>query len=393
MVQEGTKQEESEAEEEEEGGLDAEIRNLWTNVDKEATAFAGKAAVLRELRRRHPDIPFKHLKSRADLVMSREPGYVIHAPRRKRFLTSFYNSPEYYRLLDVDLADMKSLAKYNQGVSYLMVAVESSSRRIFVETLKNKTAEEVLNAFKRLFKQLPHKIKVLRHDSGTEFRCKLVRDYMTKQKIVQKFASNQSKASLSERAIYKITKPIGRYLTFMNSSTYLPVLQKIVHNVNSLPHSTTKIAANEFKPERDLYPAWERSVLAHWPAIAKARKNKIFKFELGDMVRISREHDPLVKGFLGQWTPEYFFVTDRLPGPPKTYKLKDVTGEPISAWFNEKELIASRDLPSQAYPVDKIIRKRKGPVEQEALVTFKGWPSKHQVWLPVSAIKSTSESD
>ena len=315
----------------------------------------------------------------------------MHAPRKKKFLTSFYNIPEYYRLLDVDLADMKSITDHNRGVAYLLVAVEGASRRIFVETLQNKTAEEVIAAFKRLFKQLPHKIKVLRSDSGSEFTSKMVRNFTKKQKIVQKFASNQSKASLSERAIYKITKPIGRYLTFSNSSTYFPVLQKIVHNVNSLPHSTTGVAPLDFEPKRDLYRVWERAVLKNRPQFAKARKNQNFKFSIGDKVRIAREHNPMAKGFLGHFSPEYFYVTARQLGPPKIYQIKDVTDSSIGGWFNEKELILSRDRPEQIYPIDKVIQEKRGREGRESLVTFKGWPKKHLVWVPQSVIRDTSE--
>jgi hypothetical protein len=45
--------------------------------------------------------------------------------------------------LDVDLANMQSLSKDNDGITYLLVAVDVLSRYTWVEPLKNKTAKEV----------------------------------------------------------------------------------------------------------------------------------------------------------------------------------------------------------------------------------------------------------
>jgi malonyl CoA-acyl carrier protein transacylase len=45
--------------------------------------------------------------------------------------------------LDVDLADMRqSLSKDNEGMKYLLVAIDVFSRYAWVEPLKNKTAKE-----------------------------------------------------------------------------------------------------------------------------------------------------------------------------------------------------------------------------------------------------------
>ena len=45
--------------------------------------------------------------------------------------------------LDVDLEDMQSLSKDNDGIKYLLVAIDVFSRYAWVEPLKNKTAKEV----------------------------------------------------------------------------------------------------------------------------------------------------------------------------------------------------------------------------------------------------------
>ena len=45
--------------------------------------------------------------------------------------------------LDVDLADMQSLSKDNDGVEYLLVAIDVFSRYAWFEPLKNKTAKDL----------------------------------------------------------------------------------------------------------------------------------------------------------------------------------------------------------------------------------------------------------
>ena len=67
----------------------------------------------------------------------------------------------------VDLAYVDKLAKYNDGVKYLLVAVDCLSRYLRVEPLKTKYATETAQVFKKMIKhRQPEKVWV---DDSTEY--------------------------------------------------------------------------------------------------------------------------------------------------------------------------------------------------------------------------------
>ena len=68
----------------------------------------------------------------------------------------------------LDLAYVDKLAKYNNNVKYLLVAVDCLSRYVRVQPLKTKFSKEVTEAFRKMIKfKTPKKVWV---DKGTEFK-------------------------------------------------------------------------------------------------------------------------------------------------------------------------------------------------------------------------------
>ena len=68
----------------------------------------------------------------------------------------------------IDVAYVDKLAKYNHGVKYRLVAVDLLSRKLRVEPMRSKTAEETAKTFARMItKEKPQKVW---SDNGTEFK-------------------------------------------------------------------------------------------------------------------------------------------------------------------------------------------------------------------------------
>ncbi|KAE8737535.1 hypothetical protein FOCC_FOCC017001 [Frankliniella occidentalis] len=288
----------------------------------------------------------------------------------------------------VDLADVQGLAKYNDSVRYLIVAVEAASRAIYVEPLQDKSAREVVRGMKNIFAKLPEKVTVVRSDRGAEWKSSAYLKLLRDNGMRAQYASNESHAALSERSIKTVFGRLFRFMTYGNTSTYLPALQKIVSGINGTPHAYTGVAPSAYDPRVHLYPTWERTVLKHRPAFAKEMGKK-YKFQIGDRVRVSLSHDAMSKGYAGYYSRAYFFVTARSPGPPKTYRIANIENEPVAGEFYQEELQLVRDREDQSYPVDSVHSKRTVRGVKEALVSFKGWPRNHRVWIPASAIQNT----
>lgn len=69
---------------------------------------------------------------------------------------------------------------------------------------------------------------------------------------------------------------------------------------------------------------------------AKNKMKSIFRYKIGDDVRISQLKHPFQRDYQQKWTEEYFKVTQRYKrdGIP-VYKVKDLSDEPIEGTFYE----------------------------------------------------------
>jgi transposase InsO family protein len=82
----------------------------------------------------------------------------------------------------MDLADMQSMQKFNDGYRYLLVCIDVFSKYAWVVPLKNKTGPTLVEAFKVILTSglKPEKIMT---DQGTEFSNKHFRALMKEEDI------------------------------------------------------------------------------------------------------------------------------------------------------------------------------------------------------------------
>jgi transposase InsO family protein len=358
-----------------------ELDRLWTQPGESWAAFAGQH-LLRQAAAKS--------KLSADDVrdyLTQEPAYTQHAPRRLKFPKPFYNMTELYHLVEIDLIETGRIAQFNDGVRYLFLAIECTSRKIFVVPLKDKSGKSSTAALRQLltheFEEAPH---ILRTDRGSEFKDARFQRLLKQHGIRHLYANNTEKAGMAERAVQTLQRRIHRYLTYSNTLRFLPVLQDIVKSINDTPHSSTSVAPNKFT-RKDIYPAWERYYLAH------VQGPRPFRFAPGDTVRVSRLLDKFEKSFRGTYSPEVFTVAARRRTKPHSYELVNILGEPIQGVFFEQELIHAKDRPDQAYPIEDIVKRRKNPTtgQREVQVTWQGWPKSVRNWLPEKDVVTTSQ--
>ena len=68
---------------------------------------------------------------------------------KKRKIYSFFRD----NIWGVDLADMKSLSKYNKGNKHLLCAIDLFSKYAWVVHIKNKKGTSTVNAFKKIISE------------------------------------------------------------------------------------------------------------------------------------------------------------------------------------------------------------------------------------------------
>ncbi|KAL3087105.1 hypothetical protein niasHS_005344 [Heterodera schachtii] len=352
--------------------INTTLDKLYNNPSSPA-AFAGVTALWKEARK-----SIKHLRKRdVQHYLEGHRTYTLMRPRRVRFPRASTVAAGFMTDVQVDLADFQALSRHNRGHRYLLVAVDVLSKRLFVVPLKNKRAEEMLEAFKLLIGQMPMAPHRIFSDKGTEFKNRLLKEFFEQREIEKHEPVHSSvKASVAERAIRNVKQRLYRYFAETETLNWVDEAQKIVDGINSSPsraHGMRPIDVGFSNAQR----VWKRLYGGH----GAPQKRRPPRFRKDDFVRMSREKGQFEKGYLPNYGDEILEVDEVLKGVrPIRYKLRDEHGEKFKGSFYEQELGRVRKDAETSYRIEKVYRKRKGADgSTEMLVKFIGYPEREWV--------------
>ncbi|XP_031780989.1 uncharacterized protein LOC116416446 [Nasonia vitripennis] len=113
------------------------------------------------------------------------------------------------------------------------------------------------------------------------------------------------------------------------------------------------------------------------------------KYSVRDIVRISKTKGTFEKGYEANWSEEVFKIIKVLKHrKPPVYELEDLNGEFIDGIFYEEELtVIEKDLTNTEYKIDKIIKSSGEGKKKKYFVSWVGYPSKFNSWIPAKDIK------
>src|SRR5207237_3184275 len=101
--------------------------------------------------------------------------------------------------------------------------IDTFSKYMWAVALKTKNANEVVNSFKKIFKErIPKKIH---SDKGSEYISKNTKVLFSKHKIEWYATENETKAMIVERAARTLQQRMYKYLTDNNTTVWYDVLQ------------------------------------------------------------------------------------------------------------------------------------------------------------------------
>jgi hypothetical protein len=141
--------------------------------------------------------------------------------------------------------------------------------------------------------------------------------------------NSETKASIAERFIRTLKQKIYRYFTANNTVRYIDTLQQLVHAYNHTVHRSIKempanvTRENEFKVRQTIY--------------GKKQPKVKFKFNIGDLVKISKTKRQFEKAYNQGWTGENFTIAEQIARDPPVYKIKDYENEILDGIFYEHE--------------------------------------------------------
>ena len=312
-------------------------------------------------------------KSHVDDVtkwLEAQDAYTLHKPIRKRFprRKTICIAPD--NMWQIDLADVTNISRYNDNYKFILTCIDCYSRYAFAVPVKNKSALEVKSAFASILNDSGRRPALVQSDKGTEFLNAIFQSYLKDNDIRHYTSENDDiKCALAERFNRTLKSKMWRYFTYSKSLRFVDVLQQLVDSYNSTPHRSIKMAPED--------------VTRHKASKVQTRRTSVkknWKFVVGDTVRISRHDNPFRKGYEGGWSREVFTVCKRFETNPRTYAIRDYSGEVIKGKFYAEELQRVKK-DTDVFEVEKVLRTRTRGGKTEYYVRWFGYGPKHDSWV------------
>jgi transposase InsO family protein len=276
-------------------------------------------------------------KKKVEEVLSTLDAYVSHKPTRKRFYRRPMIVPKINSVWSIDLADMQNIKGSNKNYSYILVAVDALSKRLYTRPLKHKTQHETAAALESIFKKSKQHPQSIFSDSGKEFVNSSVKSLLKKYNINLYHSFSYLKAFHAERMIRTLKARLYRLFTANKTLSWVESLPDVTESINASYNSSIGTASNNVTNKNESQ-IWQR--LYH-RVITKKKIKAIFKE--GDKVRVSiKKLSVGSKSYTASFGPEIFTVKKVLNiHPVPTFILQDEQGNELEGGFNQFELTKS----------------------------------------------------
>ncbi|KAF4529737.1 hypothetical protein B566_EDAN017889 [Ephemera danica] len=318
----------------------------------------------------------EELREEADgdtLIMSSTKTKIVeqlYKAARKNFKRRHVVVKGHGDLYQADLIDLQLYGKYNKGNKYILVVIDTFTKMLYVEPLKDKSAIVVADAMQKIINRAP-KFKNLQSDDGKGFFNSKFNALMKQNSINHYSTFTVMKAQMAERVIRTLKTKLWKKFNINGNYVWLNELPSVVKEYNHTVHSKTKMRPIDVK-KRD-----EKRLLG---TVFKQNyiNKKSAKFQEGDHVRVSKYRHIFSKGYLPLWSTEIFRIRRVQKTTPHTYLLESLNKEPILGSFYGEQL--QRTDMIDDYLVEKVIRliRKKN---SEYLVKWLGFDESHNAWI------------
>jgi hypothetical protein len=301
------------------------------------------------------------IMSKEDIVNELFKPVIKKFPRRHVTITGLSD------YVQMDLFDMQSVAKSNRGFRYVLIAINTFSKMVYCEPVKNKTAAEVASATEIILKRSQTKFKFCSTDNGSEFKQRFI-DVLNKNGIIHFYNYNKTKAQIVERCIRTIKTMIYKTMLLKGGHNWVDNLQSVVDKYNSSYHSKIKMSPKEVNKKNEktlletVYNEPSRSVKP--------------KYKVGDIVRLASKRFVFTRGFHPSWSTELFRIHAVRKKYPVTYILSNVDGdEVIRGGYYEQEI--QKTAHPDVYLIEKILQRKNNMVK----VRYLGLSPENDEWI------------
>jgi hypothetical protein len=344
------------------------LRDVYYNLESSAS-YAGVNKILSAAKNRDGNITAGDVND----FLSKERTYTLFKPRRIRYKRLKTIPTGLNTDWQCDLCVFDSIKKQNDGYAYLLVCIDVLSRKIIAAPARSKKSEHMIDSFEIIFSKAnarPHK---LYSDSGVEFQAKKMLDYFNEKDILKYVMYDPDfHAGVVERANRTIKERLYKYFSENNTTTWTTIIDKIVNNINNSVNRTIGVKPNsvDYNNAQDIL----ENVFNNDNSASV--KNK---FNLDDIVRISKEKGKFDKGYYPNYTDELFKISKVNKSNPPSYRIEDLKGNEIKGIFYEPGLVLTTE--STTYRIAEILKTRKNKGIKEFFVKWIGFSDDHNSWI------------
>ena len=320
-------------------------------------------------------LPIKDIKN----FLSSIESYTLHREFKNLSRNPSFSHFKRYQI-QIDLIDISQLSKWNDGFKYLLACIDTFTRKSWVRPLKDKSAVNVLEAFKNVIQRCGKPPVTLVADKGLEMRNKLFLTYCKSKKI--NFFHNHTSyhAAFIERYNKTIQVLLYKYMSEFETKRYIDKLDLIVQTYNNRVHRMIGMSPEDAeKPENHQKVAEQMS--RYYDSVKKENP----KYHTGQLVRIALQKTVFHRGYKEQSNYEVFNICEVKTTMPKplyyleTYDKK----EKLLGGFYAHEITP---VNSDIFRVEKVIKTRKKRGKTEHFVKWKGYDSSHNSWISSSDV-------
>lgn len=305
------------------------------------------------------------------------PAYTLHREfhRHKTNPVFVYSRREQ---IQADLIDVSDLKPENDGITFLLVLIDVFTKKLFVRSLKQKTAIQTKNAIQSIVELIDKPIKAILFDRGKEFKNKIVENYLKSVNIKFSYPSSEKKCAVVERANRSLQDLIYRYLEHNQTYRYIDKLEALVETYNSRIHRTIKMSPNDAELDNNQNLVFN----AHnerFSKIVEDRKGKKPKYAIGAKVLIKNLQTRFTRGYKRRFnTEQYEIVRVNSKLPLEMYTLKSLNdGEVVLGQFY------SYELQPISGDIHRIIVLKRKTIRGKAMlyVRYEGFDETHDKWI------------
>lgn len=307
--------------------------------------------------------------------LSSQEAYTVHKSIRRKFprRQTIVSGPG--EQMQTDLVDVKKYRNQNDGILYLLTAIDVFSKRAWVVPIQAKTGINVRAALKKILDSTY--FRTCQSDKGKEYLNHHVQSLFSENGVTHFTSQNETiKASIVERFNRTLQESMHRWMTYASTHRYIDLLPDLVEAYNNRYHKSIGMAPNKVCKENQ-----EDIWLRLYPPTLERKKPKL---DIDDYVRISKLRLPFAKGYTPSWSVEVYKVTNVKRTTPTVYEIEDLNGEEIVGTFYESEL--QKITKPDTYKIEKILKRKRVRGKNSYFVKWIGYPESFNQWITESDI-------